>query len=317
MGLSSKSMAAASDRLVLPQILWESSKLPIKSGQLFFPLLFLSLLSSSLLFFCYYSIAPIPLDLASKISILVKETKHRPPDLLTHMENDLKDFASISSVLVLFFFSFSLFLTLATMYTFAMAYTGSSLTPQDLLLRIARRWYQTMVTKLYVALLTIGLGVLSSLGVGTVMLLSGGSQVVFGVGVTLAFVSLFLYIYLLTRWSMSLVIAAVEETWGIGALSWAVELYIGNKRRGMVLTLMLAVVKVAIYGGFAAVVMSSGPEPSGTPMSLTYVVGAANAVWDLYSMAVYTVFYYECRKSHGLDYAGLSAALVKINAVIY
>ncbi|CAL9102777.1 unnamed protein product [Musa textilis] len=301
MGFSSKAMAASSDPLGVLQILWESLQLPIKSGQLFFPLLLLSLLSSSLLFFCYFSIAPIPLDLVSKISILLEETNHRPPDLLLDIERDLRDFAGLAASITLFFFFSSLFLVLATLYTFAMAYSNRNLTPKDLLLRIARRWYQTMITRLYVVLLTAGLGLLSSLGVGTAILVSDGSSAAFSFGLSLAGLLLLLFLYLLTRWSMSLVIAAVEETWGIGALSWSVELYIGNKKRGIVLTLLLLAVKVAIYGAFAAVMTASGPpQPTEAPMAIVCIVAAADALWDLYSNAVYTVFYYECRKSHGL-----------------
>ncbi|CAL9124155.1 unnamed protein product [Musa acuminata var. zebrina] len=317
MGFSSKAMAASSDPLGVLQILWESLHLPIKSGQLFFPILLLSLLSSSLLFFCYFSIAPIPLDLASKISILLEETNHRPPDLLLDIERDLRDFAGLATSITLFFFFSSLFLVLATLYTFAMAYSNRNITPKDLLLRIARRWYQTMITRLYVVLLTAGLGLLSSLGVGTAILVSDGSSAAFSFGLSLAGLLLLLYLYLSTRWSMSLVVAAVEETWGIGALSWSVELYIGNKKRGIVLTLMLLAVKVAIYGAFAAVMMASGPpQPTEAPMAIVYIVAAADALWELYSMAVYTVFYYECRKSHDLEYTGLPVALVRVNAVV-
>ncbi|RWV99347.1 hypothetical protein GW17_00037749 [Ensete ventricosum] len=299
---SSKAVAASSDPLGVLQILWESLHLPIKSGQLFFPLLLLSLLSSALLFFCYFSIAPIPLDLVSKISILLEETNQRPPDLLLDIERDLRDFAGLATSITLFFFFSSLFLVLATLYTFAMAYRNRNLTPKDLLLRIARRWYQTMITRLYVVLLTAGLGLLSSLGVGTAILVSDGSSAVFSFGLSLAGLLLLLYLYLLTRWSMSLVIAAVEEPWGVGALSWSVELYIGNKKRGIVLTLMLSAVKVAIYGAFAAVMMASGPpQPTEAPMAIVYIVAAADALWGLYSMAVYIVFYYECRKSHGME----------------
>ncbi|THU59992.1 hypothetical protein C4D60_Mb07t07930 [Musa balbisiana] len=316
MGFSSKAMAVSTAPLSVSRILWESLHLPIKSGQLLFPLLLFSLLSSSLFFYCFYSIAPIPLDLVSKISILIKETKHRPPSLLLDIERDVKDLAGLASVITLFFFFCYLFLALAALYTFAMAHIDIDLTPNDLLLRISRRWYQTMITRLYTVLLTIGIGILSSLAVATVLLEADVSRPVFRFGVSLAILSFLLYLYLSTRWSMSLAITAVEETWGIGALSWSVELYIGNKKRGMVLTLMLLVVKVAIYGAFAAVIMASWPPRSKeTPMGIGCIIAAVNGLWDLYSMAVYTVFYYECRKSHGLDCAGFSVAPVRVNTM--
>lgn len=114
-------------------------------------------------------------------------------------------------------------------------------------------------------------------------------------------VSILLYFYLYTRWSMSLVISAVEETWGIGALSWSVELFIGNKATGTALTLILMAVRLAIYGAFAALVASDPPTPPDQLMKVGAATAAAAAAWELYGVSVYTVFYYHCRKSHGLD----------------
>ncbi|XP_042436325.1 uncharacterized protein LOC122022402 [Zingiber officinale] len=297
--------------LGIPQILCQSILLFLKAGQLLLPIFLLSVLSSSLLFYCYYSIAPIPLDLADKISILLKETKHRPPNLVPSIVNDLKSFAALAPPIALFSFFSSLFLSLSSIYTFAAAYTDTDLTPDGLLHRIARRWYQTMVTRLYAVLLAVGIALLSSFALVSVALGSLSDSIF------LAFLVTFLYLYLSTRWRMSLVIATVEETWGIGALSWAVNLYLGNKKRGVALTAMMVTMKVAIYGALLiGLVMASDPTKQ-TRMCMECVVAVVDAAWNLYTMAVYTVFYYECRKSHGLDSIGSSAVLVRVNAVAY
>ncbi|KAG6507870.1 hypothetical protein ZIOFF_033223 [Zingiber officinale] len=103
---------------------------------------------------------------------------------------------------------------------------------------------------------------------------------------------------------MSLAITVAEETWGIGALSMSVVLFIGNKKRGTLLTLVLKTVQIAIFGAFAAAMAAASagpPPPPEDQLKLWAGVAAASAVWELYAMAVYTVFYSECRKSHGLE----------------
>ncbi|CAL9175438.1 uncharacterized protein LOC135613223 [Musa acuminata AAA Group] len=315
--------AAASDFMGVLQILWEALHLPVKAGTLFLYLLLLTLLSSSLLFLSAYSISPLVLDLVSKLSPLFRNPiGPEPPNLFHEIEKDLRDIASLTSGVAFVFFFVSLFLIVATMYTFAMAYTNRSLSPKQLLLRVGRRWYQTLVTRLYVVLLTLGLALLSSLVIGTLMLVSRVPTVA-----TAGVVAVLLYLYLSTRWCTSLVITVVEETWGIGALSWSVELFIGNKKKGTILTLILKVVETAIFGAFGLALASPGPpRPPEAQMKLWCIVAAATAVWEIYAMAVYTVFYYECRKSHGLEevmtvkgeyiYTGFPAAVaVKVDEI--
>ncbi|WOL06452.1 hypothetical protein Cni_G15186 [Canna indica] len=294
-----------SDPMTILQILWQALKLPVKAGTLFVPIFLLTLLSSSLLFFSAYSISPVILDLVSKLSPLFSNAIGGPPalpkvDLFLEIRKDLHDIARLASLLALLFFFASLFLMVATTYTFLMAYAGESLSAKQLLLRIARRWYQTLVTRLYVVLLSLGLGLLSSLVIGAVALASETAST--SVGAHLVAPAVLLYLYLSTRWAMSLVVTVAEETWGIGALSMSVELFVGNETRGTVLTLVLKAVLAAIYGAFAMAAAAAGPpQPAEEQMKLWLGVAAASAVWDVYATAVYTVFYHECMKSHGLE----------------
>nr|CAD1827844.1 unnamed protein product [Ananas comosus var. bracteatus] len=84
---------------------------------------------------------------------------------------------------------------------------------------------------------------------------------------------------------------------GIGALSWSVELFIGNKATGTALTLILMAVRLAIYGAFAALVASDPPTPPDQLMKVGAATAAAAAAWELYGVSVYTVFYYHCRRA--------------------
>lgn len=337
MAFYSKTMAASSESAGVLQILCQALLLPAKTAIFFFPLLVLTLFYTSCVFYANFScIYPVLMDLFSKLSMLLK-TPGPGPDfshVLVQIKNDLKQVAGFESITTLLSFFASLLLLLPTVYSFAMAYSGTPLTLKDLLARVARRWYQTLVTRLYVVLLSLGFGLLSSLVIGTAMLLCDDSKYLMGSGLSLAIVASSIFIYLWTRWSMSFVITVVEETWGIGALSWSVELFIGNKKKGWTLTFILMLLKMVIYG-VVALAMMSGPTPPPPPppppmedqLTIGFLAAAASSLLDMYAMAVYTVFYYECRKSHGLDemveveggvvYTGLPAAAVKFEATTF
>ncbi|XP_008780274.2 uncharacterized protein LOC103700077 [Phoenix dactylifera] len=321
------------------QILWQALQLPAKTATFFFPLLVLTLFCSSCVFYANFScIAPVLMDLFSKLSILLKGPGPGPGPEYSHVlleiKNDLKQVAGSESIITLLSFSSSLLLLLATVYSFAMAYSGTPLTLKELLARVARRWYQTLVTRLYVVLLSLGFGLLSSMVIGTAMLVCDDSKYLMSSGLSLSIVAAAVFIYLWTRWSMSFVITVVEETWGIGALSWSVELFIGNEKKGWTLTFILMLLKMVIYGVFGFMMMSgTTPAPAPPPpptmedqLRIGFLAAAASALLDIYAMAVYTVFYYECRKSHGLDemvkgdevvYTSLPAPAVKIEATTF
>ncbi|XP_020090582.1 uncharacterized protein LOC109711773 isoform X2 [Ananas comosus] len=290
-------MATSSSKLPpVISILREALLLPAKTLPLFLPLLLFSLASSTLLFSStFLSISPLLSDLLHKAKSLAPPRPPIPADALPRLLADaLVDVLAVARLHygpILAAFAASLLLLVAASYAFAMAYLGSSLSPQTLVARVVDRSYKAMVTRLYVLALSIGY---SSVAGDSPKTLTTSA-------LSLSGVSILLYFYLYTRWSMSLVISAVEETWGIGALSWSVELFIGNKATGTALTLILMAVRLAIYGAFAALVASDPPTPPDQLMKVGAATAAAAAAWELYGVSVYTVFYYHCRKSHGLD----------------
>ncbi|KAG6529853.1 hypothetical protein ZIOFF_012068 [Zingiber officinale] len=315
-------MAAAAsssdDPLTVLQILWRAFLLPFAvAPSLLLPLLLLTFLSTSLLFLSAYSISPSLLDLLSRLYPLLRSDQPPSPpflDLRRALLADLRAIARVAAPSALLFFLVSLLLTLAALYALAITYSSpSGVSPSQLLRRIARRWYQTLITRLYVLLLTLGLALLTSLTVVSFALaldasapatVEGSSTVAGAVVVAVAL----LYLYLSTRWWISLVVTAVEETWGIGALSWSVELFIGNKKRGTALTLLLKSVQLGILAALGMALAAASAGPPGPPppppekqMQLWAAAAAATALWEIYSMAAYAVFYYECRKSHGLE----------------
>lgn len=310
-------MAAAAsssdDPLTVLQILWRAFLLPFAvAPSLLVPLFLLTILSTSLLFLSAYSISPSLLDLLSRLTPLLRGDPPMPAffDLRRALLADLHAIARVAAPSALLFFLVSLLLTLAALYALAITYSSpNGVSPSQLLRRIARRWYQTLVTRLYALLLTLGLALLTSLAVAALVLALDAAAEAEAIAGAVVVATALLYLYLSTRWWISLVVTAVEDTWGIGALSWSVELFIGNEKRGTTLTLLLKSVQLGILAALGVALATASAGPPGPPppppekqMQLWAAAAAATALWEMYSMAAYAVFYYECRKSHGLEF---------------
>jgi hypothetical protein len=288
-------------------ILYQAFLLPFKSPSFSCPLLLLSSVSSSLLFSSTYpSLYPTLSDLFETLSRYFKEpAPPLDPHTIARITSDLTTTARVVSHLLPAVSLSSLVVLVAAVCIFSYAQTGSSLDPQTLVKRVVSRSYQTLVTGLYGVLLGLGYTCLSLFILAMVSLNSDpdfiSSQALVATNMSLAGVSVLLFFYLYTRWAMAMVITVVEETWGIGALSWSVELFIGNKQVGTALTFVLMAVRMAIYGVFGFILLSEPPLPTDQQMKIGMAVASVCALWELYSLAAYTVFYYYCRKNHGLD----------------
>ncbi|PKA49184.1 hypothetical protein AXF42_Ash010869 [Apostasia shenzhenica] len=285
------------------QTLDRALKLLCQSSPLSFPLLLFSILTSSLLFISnFLSVAPIAKDLLSKL--LPFFSHHHPspfgpdfPKQIAAIISDARRLAAAQSPFSIAAFSLSLLLLIAAVHAFSAAYTGEPLTLPSLLQKIKIRWYQTLITQLYILILTIGFAVVSSAVIASVHLWEN-SPLVDGISGSLFTAAASLYIYLRSRWWLSLVITVVEkkETYGIGALSWAVELFYNNVRRGMTITVLdLAGAGTIAAGYFVA--MGSAREDLEMQIKITSLTAAAGVVWGTVITAVYTVFYFECRES--------------------
>ncbi|PKA57591.1 hypothetical protein AXF42_Ash018566 [Apostasia shenzhenica] len=309
MAATFSSTASSKPTFTLWQTLAEALRLLRQSCSLSLPLLFFSILSSSLLFLSnFLSVAPIATDLFANLRPFLAGGPQPPfpagPDLrhlLVAIFDDLRRLVITQTPFFLAALLHSLLLLIAAVHIFSAAYCGQPLTVESLLKKIKTRWYQTLITQLYIILLTIGLTIISTAGIADVLIIWGESPSTARIAGILLASTVALYAYLRTRWSMSQVITVVEkkETYGIGALSWAVELYVGNARRGT----MLTVLDLAVSGGIAAaqlIAVASADADEDKQIKISAVMVAADATWSLFMAAVYTVFYYECRKSFGL-----------------
>ncbi|KAJ0965677.1 hypothetical protein J5N97_026815 [Dioscorea zingiberensis] len=292
-------MSDSYEPYTLGKILMEALKLLPKSMKLTFPISIFTFVYSSSLFITNTSYtSPLLQDLTSKLLLILNKEPNGPlgpgfMDNLIAIGKDLKQLIIIEAISSFVSFIIVLLLLISLAYTFSTAYSDKPLSVKGLVKIIDKRWYETLITKLYIVLLSLGYGVFMGSIIGVVMLITKSSNL----SMSLAYFALCLYIYLFTRWQLSLLVTVNEKAYGLGALSEAVILYIGNMKIGCAITYLALLVQCAIYGAFLFIQKS---------MKVDNLIGielgflALSLMWNIYILAVYTVYYFECRKSHGI-----------------
>ncbi|KAH7674867.1 hypothetical protein IHE45_08G100900 [Dioscorea alata] len=98
-------------------------------------------------------------------------------------------------------------------------------------------------------------------------------------------------------WQVSLVVTVNEKSYGIGAFSKAVILFKGNEKKGCAITILVFLVGMAMTGAFMFIIRFMKVE---SLMMINVGFLALMSLFGTYVSAVYTVYYFECRKSHGI-----------------
>lgn len=194
---------------------------------------------------------------------------------------------------------------MATVYSSAMAYVGKELTPKGMLLRIKRSLKRPAITWFYVYLFTIAYFV-SNVVLIWVALPGVGAFII--PAALVGFFTAALYLYLAAVWTLGLIISIVEDDcYGLAALSKAGELIRGRKVQGFVLMLLLTVIAVALY-------LVQGFIPFAFCLVIDLMVISLLLLVKLFALLVYTVFYYECKKSHGekLEMHGMAPVISNV-----
>ncbi|KAJ8634692.1 hypothetical protein MRB53_008959 [Persea americana] len=181
----------------------------------------------------------------------------------------------------------------------AASYSSKQLNLKELILTIARTWKRPLVTSLYIALLGIGYAMLL---MPLIVLLVGtakGSVIFIVFGVLIALLLLCLSIYLGAIWNLGLVISVVEERFsGMKALGRAEELIKGRKLQGFVLSLLLALI-YWVFTGLSVFKAVDINLAKATRLVIELVFMNVICLWQLFLCMVFTVFYFQCKKSHG------------------
>lgn len=194
----------------------------------------------------------------------------------------------------------SLVAAIATIYASVAAYSGEELGNKELFSRIAKGWKQPLVTCLYIKLFELGFWVFISMSVGFTYLLSYASSIFTVIGIVVLGLGFVFYLYFGVIYALGLVVAVVEEDcYGLAAIGRAGLLLRGRKMQGLALNLLFVVVTIFVFSW-----------PFFLPMKLMSYIGGVRlglgsvAVVGLLHSAVFTVFYFGCKMSHGEEVHG-------------
>ncbi|CAL5001841.1 unnamed protein product [Urochloa decumbens] len=168
---------------------------------------------------------------------------------------------------------------------------------KDLLpkLSMAASWKAPLVTYLYTTLLSVGYTALSValIAVPTLNMAAAGappSRLTVVVAAAAAAVARFLYVYLAMVWAVGVVASVVDDDGcrggGLEALHRAGEAVAARRAQGFLIAVALAAAFAGIGGG----------DGRGWGDAFACV---ARLLLGMFSSVVYTVFYHECKRSHG------------------
>ncbi|KAK9097956.1 hypothetical protein Syun_025001 [Stephania yunnanensis] len=218
-------------------------------------------------------------------------------DFLQSIFKIQKDVATLlveQIIMILVLYVISMHYTVATIYVSAMSHLHKDITLKDLVLGIKKIWKKFVITSFYVSLLGIGYNLLFLPCVMFVVVLYFSSKLMFVFGIALLIFPTLLLLYLCVVSTLSLVESVLEEdVYGFGAIGNAERLVRGNKVQGVVICLVFMVVSGVL------VFPSMSPRKVWITVAVTMAKMIFTSLFPMFSCMVYTVFYFECKKSHG------------------
>ncbi|XP_058113323.1 uncharacterized protein LOC131256452 [Magnolia sinica] len=280
-------------------ILREALKIPSKNGKLFLSITLLLLIPSSLLYLAKdFAIKPLVTDISAKSFMLQDNDPQRPAyaKLMDAINKDAGFLAAGEIIFLVISSMVSLFAITATISASAMAYYRKDLTRNELFLRIGRTWKRPVITWLYIILFSLGYLLLFLILIGMLAMFSTGRPIAFICLVSvLAILFLCFYGYFNVICNLGIVISVIEESnYGIGALAKAAELIKGRKRQGYIIYVLFKLVGSAIYW-----VLGSAMQGMHLTHASPLVLVNIGSLETILLFMVFTMFYIECKKSHG------------------
>lgn len=282
-------------------ILKKSIKIMSKNGRLLAIVTSIYLIIASFFFVWNMStIKPIIFDFSMKAVQLASLDPLGLPfsqDLASILK-DIKLLLGIELAFFLALFLTSLFAQTAIILLTGVSYENKKIFPKDLMVRVPRSSIRLFITSFHVALLRVGyifFGFIVSM-VPTIMVY--GHKFLSKVMLWVLMIFLVtLYLYFSVVWLMSLVISVLEECSGIEALGKAGKLVKGKKLEGFSLNLMFNLLSYVFFDVLLkrSVVIQSEL----TQAFFRFFLMSCICLIVVFELQAYTVFYFECKKSHG------------------
>ncbi|XP_058113321.1 uncharacterized protein LOC131256447 [Magnolia sinica] len=283
-------------------ILREAFKIPSRNGKIFLSITLFLLIPSSLIFLANdFTIKPLVMDLVVKTYKLEANDPQWPgySKLIDGIRKDVGFLVGEETLLLVISSIVSLFTAVATIFASSMTYYCKDLTHNELFLRIGQTWKRPMITWLYITLFESGYLLLIFLLVGIFTMIAKGSMTLACLTLVLALLLVRFYVYFSMLCKLGIVISVMEEdNYGMGALTKAADLIEGRKRQGYILYVLFKLVGLAVYW-----VLSSAMQDIDRSHTTRLVIGVVLmhviSLEKILMSMVFTVFYFECKKSHG------------------
>ncbi|XP_072963016.1 uncharacterized protein [Typha angustifolia] len=308
-------MANSGNSLSTLEILWNALVLPFKNLKLFLPLFLITFLSSSILLFSnLIVILPLLTDLTQKANELTHIADRSSPEfalLLAAIKKDVTHLIVDESVELLLSFIINSLLMILTLYATVTTYRGKLLSLVEVLIMAKNTIKGPILTQLFVTFLYSACFVLFILlSIFPVVPLILKNSIIFS---TLLFLILLLavcfFLYYSFVWSLGIVVSVAEiGCYGPKAIRRSTELIKGRKKQGFLLLLLITAFEIATQA-IAKFTLTPAPSSKEVILLLSVIFYALVAkTQDLFILAIMTVFYSECKKSHedGFVYSSLS-----------
>ncbi|XP_072968450.1 uncharacterized protein [Typha angustifolia] len=294
------------------EILWKALVLPFKNLKLFLPLILITFLPFSF-FSIFIFILPLLTDLTLKIYELALTIDPSSPEftiLLVAFKKDVAHHLVDESIKVLLVFIINSLLMIITLYATITTYCGKLFSLVEVLTMAKNNIKGPILTQLFVAFLNSACLVLFILLFIFAAVLISWKSVIFSILLILIILLVLgLFLYYSFVWSLSIVVSVAEiGCYGPKAIHRSAELIKGRKKQGFLLLLLITTF------GFAKQYIASfsfthAPNSKEAILVLSAIIFALVArTLGLFILAILTVFYSECKKSHedGFVYSSLS-----------
>ncbi|KAI4381099.1 hypothetical protein MLD38_007207 [Melastoma candidum] len=233
-------------------------------------------------------------------------------NLLVGLQQDISFFIGVELIFALGYSVTSLLFSTATVYGTAISHLGKDserVDIRDLAKLTAASWKRPLVTSLYTSIFGIGYNFLE-----VAILLPLALQRATFATTVLGLVAGLLYAYLSIIWTVGFVVSALEDRSGITALGEAERLIKGMRIQGYALSLFINVTLMLII--FLVWRLVSFKRPWYNEL-IVYIV--VNLTWlvRMFGVICYTIYYYDCKSSHGEEVADTELMINRSEPVHY
>ncbi|KAF5197946.1 hypothetical protein FRX31_012466 [Thalictrum thalictroides] len=205
---------------------------------------------------------------------------------------------TILKEVVLFFLTsmISFFSMVTTIYVSAMSYLDRDLKLKVIFKKIKNIWFRPMLTWIYSTVLGTGGFLVLSMPLSVLVTLMKETGItlviVIPLGIVLVILAIYLYMYFTLVRELSIVTSVLEDCYGLQAIAKGAELLNERKAVGFVLNFVLMIP----FGVTTALeyMMNKNIQPVTLKLLISFCV-------TILSLMMYTVFYLNCKHSHGED----------------